>query len=99
MIVGIMVAFFVGSVALLKVYQLDMIETIVVNALVQKSPRGQSSRIRATFARNRTRLVAGDREGEYLNRLFEISQRLERTQEIDLATLNEILTSLGEEPN
>lgn len=91
-----MLLFFAASVAILRLYQTDLIEVAVVNAMVQKAPEGEEERIRGAFAQARRQARREDRQDEYLKALMAISQRLEKTQEIDSRQLEELLQLLDE---
>lgn len=91
-----MLVFFAASVAVLRLYQTDLIQSVVVNAMVQKAPPGEEERIRRTFAQARSQARREDRQEEYLRALFAVSQRLEKTQKIDQEQLDEFLELLQE---
>lgn len=91
-----MLVFFAASVAMLRLYQTDLIQVAVVNAMVQKAPEGEEARIRRAFSQARREARAQDRQDEYLKALMAISQRLEKTQEIDRQQLDELLQLLDE---
>ncbi len=93
-VLGILLALFFGSVAILRIFQLDLVHVAVVNALIQKAPADQATRIRAEFSAARRTSIDDDLQEHYMKTLFEISQMLEKTQRIDIAQLEEILASL-----
>ncbi|HSR66927.1 MAG TPA: hypothetical protein VLU25_03205 [Acidobacteriota bacterium] len=91
-----MLVLFAASLAVLRLYQTDLIQAAVVNAMVQKAPPGEEERIRRTFAECRSQARRDDRQEEYLRALFAVSQRLEKTQKIDQEQLDELLKLLQE---
>lgn len=95
-VIGAMMAFMLAALLILRAYQLDLIHAVVVNAVIRKSAPADRRRIQEAFARSRSRAEAGRDESEYLNRLLEISQKLERIQTLDADRLEEILKSLEE---
>lgn len=77
---------------LLRANQLELIHTIVVNALIQKAPEGYPpQKIREAF--DAALLAAADQDGrgEYLEQLLELSRRLEKVQRLSQAEVEEIV--------
>lgn len=95
-ILGLMLAFFAASVLLLRLYEVDLVQAVVVNAMVQKSPPSEEERIRSAFAAAHAQSRRQGQKKEYLSKLLQISQRLERTQSIDGQMVEEILAYLEE---
>lgn len=90
MLVGVLLS----SLLVLRSFQLDIIHSIVVGAMVDKAPPEAEERIRSAFDGARARARRDRTEQAYLKRLLEISQRLEKSQSIDADQLDEILASL-----
>jgi len=84
----------VGIAGLLAVqsHQLDLIQYIVVHALIQKAPGDFSSaEIEEVFEQSLSNARAQDRETEYLRSLIRLSQRLEKLQDIERSEVEELL--------
>jgi len=93
-ILVILLSSFAGSMLLLRYYEVAMVHTIVLNAVIQKAPEGYPRQeISQTFAAARQRAEEDNREGAYLEELFSFSQRLEKIQ---LLSRNELEELLGE---
>lgn len=87
---------FVGTLLLLNAYKLDLVHTIVMNAVVQKAPQHfPDEEIRRAFARARQRAERAEREQNYLNKLLQISQRLEKIQSLSVEETRKLLDELG----
>lgn len=87
----------VGSVALglLRAYQLELIQMIVVNAVVQKAPSDfPADQIRSRF--DEALQVASKRgeENQYLGELLNLSRRLEKVQNLSHGDVAQILEDL-----
>ena len=95
-IIGLMLAFFAASVFFLRLYEVDLVQALVVNAMVQKAPPSEEERIRRAFAAARAHARREGQKEQYLSKLLQISQRLERTQSIDGKLVEEILAFLQE---
>ena len=81
-----------GSVLLLRYYEVDLVHTIVINAVIQKGPQGYPSQeISQVFAAARRRAEQDNREEAYLEELFSFSRRLEKIQLLSRDELEELL--------
>ena len=81
--------------SLLRMYRLDLIHTVVRNAVIQKAPSEADPRvIRAAFERAREAAVQSRQQEVYLERLFQISQRLEKVQALTAPEVRELLERL-----
>lgn len=86
---------FVGALLLLNVYKLELVHTIVLNAVVQKAPEDFSGEeIRRAFSRARQNAQKANREKRYLEKLLRISQRLEKIQELSADETRKLLDEL-----
>jgi len=91
-IVVILLSFFAGSMFLLRYYELELIHTIVLNAVIQKAPEGYPRQeISQAFAAARRRAERNNREEAYLEELFSFSRRLEKIQLLSKDELEELL--------
>jgi cell shape-determining protein MreC len=94
-IVALMLLIFVGSMLLLRFYRLDLVQTVVVNAVIQKAPENYpGQRVQEVFQAARRRAEGENQEQAYLERLLRISQRLEKIQQLGSSDLDELLESL-----
>ena len=84
------------AMLVLRSFQLDIIHSIVVGAMLEKSEAAAAPRIRANFDQARARALREGTGDAYLRRLLEISQRLEKMPSVDADQLDEILRSLEE---
>ena len=81
-----------GSILLLRYYEVDVVHTIVINAVIQKGPQGYPSQeISQAFAAARRRAEQDNREEAYLEELFSFSRRLEKIQLLSRDELEELL--------
>ena len=99
-VLGLLIAVSSGSLFLLRTYQLDLVHTIVVNAVTQKAPQGYPvQRIRKTFSEARSKAEKNNRGERHLEQLLKISQRLEKIQFLTEEGVQELLQRLtrGEE--
>ena len=81
-----------GSILLLRYYEVDLVHTIVLNAVIQKAPQGYPrQQISQAFAAARRRAAQDNREEAYLEELFSFSRRLEKIQLLSRAELEELL--------
>ncbi len=81
-----------GSMLLLRYYEVDLVHTIVLNAVIQKAPQGYPrQQISQAFAAARRRAAQDNREEAYLEELFSFSRRLEKIQLLSRAELEELL--------
>ncbi len=93
----ILFSIFAGSRLLLRFYEVDLVHTIVLNAVIQKAPQGYSRQeISQVFAVARRRAEQDNREEAYLEKLFSFSRRLEKIQLLSRAELEELLDELRE---
>ena len=80
---------------LLRLYAVEMVHTVVVNALIQKAPPTYPSQaIHDAFDRACRAAAAADDSEAYLERLFEISQRLEKTQSLTQQEVSDLLLAM-----
>ncbi len=93
-ILVILLSIFAGSMFLLRYYEVALVHTIVLNAVIQKAPEGYPRQeISQAFAAARRRAEQENREEAYLEELFSFSRRLEKIQ---LLSRNELEELLGE---
>ncbi len=93
-ILVILLSIFAGSILLLRYYEVALVHTIVLNAVIQKAPEGYPrQKISQAFAAARRRAEEDNREEAYLEELFSFSRRLEKIQ---LLSRNELEELLGE---
>ena len=91
-IVVSLLSIFAGSMLLLRYYELDLVHTIVLNAVIQKAPQGYPRQeISQAFAAARRRAEQDNREEAYLEELFSFSRRLEKIQLLSRDELEELL--------
>ena len=89
---------FIGVAALwlLRSHQLELIHSIVLNAVMQKAPEDYpASRIRETFDQALRDAAADGGQDAYLEELLNLSRRLEKVQRLSAAELDEILAALA----
>ncbi len=92
---GVILALGIGLILGLSKYKLVLIHGIVENALVQKAPAGYpEGHIRQVFDANYRKARQMEREGVYLDRLLNVSQRLEKVQKLESGQVDEILLEL-----
>jgi hypothetical protein len=85
----------VGSVLFFRQYKLELIHLIVENAVIQKAPAHYpEDRIRHAFESNLARAEASGSEELYLDRLLQLSQRLEKIQALSAEELDRLLLEL-----
>ena len=78
---------------LLRLYTVELIHTVVVQALIQKAPPTFPSQdIHDAF--DGARRAAADDSEAYLERLFEIFQRLEKTQNLTEQEVSHLLRAM-----
>ena len=81
-----------GSILLLRYYEVDLVHTIVLNAVIQKAPQGYPRQeISQAFAAARRRAEQDNREEAYLEELISFSRRLEKIQLLSSDELEELL--------
>ncbi len=91
-ILGILLSIFAGSILLLRYYEVDLVHTIVLNAVIQKAPQGYPRQeISRAFDAARRRAEQNNREEAYLEELFSFSRRLEKIQLLSRDELEELL--------
>ena len=94
-IVAFLLLMLVGSMMLLRHYELDLIHGVVTNTVLQKAPEGYpEGLIRQAFQQARRRSEREERSRAYLMDLFALSQRLEKVQFLSQDEVDEILRSL-----
>ncbi len=92
-----LLSIFAGSILLLRYYEVDLVHTIVLNAVIQKAPQGYPRQeISQAFAAARRRAEQNNREEAYLEELFSFSRRLEKSQLLSRDELEELLDEVGE---
>ena len=80
---------------LLRLYTVELIHTVVVNALIQKAPPTYPSQtIHDAFDLACRAAAEADDSEAYLERLFEISQRLEKTQSLTEQEVSHLLLAI-----
>jgi len=85
-----------GSLLLLQTYKIELIQTIVVNSIIQKAPDGYpSDQIRVAFVETLTRAQNENKEDDYLAELVIVSQRLEKIQRLDREEVDRLLTEFS----
>ena len=95
-ILGVLCLLALAILLLARAYTLDLVSFVVCRAYLQKSPPGvEEERVRAVFtqALNRAQDSRQSRN-RLLQKLFEISQRLEKLQQLSEKDATEILESL-----
>ena len=91
-----LLSIFAGSILLLRYYEVDLVHTIVLNAVIQKAPEGYPRQeISQAFAAARRRAEEDNRKTAYLEELFSFSRRLEKIQLLSRAELEELLREVG----
>lgn len=94
-ILALLLGLGVCSLLLLRAYKLDLLHTVVMNAVLQKAPQGYSrEEIREAFRQARRRAEAEEAQEEYVTELLGISQRLEKIQLLNEKDLREFLEQL-----
>lgn len=94
-IIALLLLGLVGTLGLLKRYELDLVEGVVVNTMLQKAPSDYpAERITTVFQRAR-QLASGRGKANYLEHLLRLSQRLEKIQSLSRQELEEILEDLS----
>ncbi len=95
LIFGLPVLLVVAASFILRIYTLDLIQVVVLQTVIQKSPQNYPvGDIRKTFSRARLSVVTKEDEGFYLERLLNLSQRLEKVQFLTLEELESLLLAL-----
>ncbi len=85
----------IGLILALNHYKLALIQVIVENAVVQKAPTSYPrAHIRQVFDENYRKARRMERQDLYLDRLLEVSQRLEKVQMLESEQVKEILGAL-----
>lgn len=93
-VLGLLITLSAGAL-LLRIYQLDLVHTVVVNAVTQKAPKDYPvQRIHKAFSESRWRAEKHDRAESYLEQLLKISQRLEKIQFLTEEGVQELLQGL-----
>lgn len=78
----------------MRSYELDLVHSIVLNTLIQKGENSYSGqKVRETFNMAREAAERGDRTEDYLDKLFSLSQRLEKIQKLSRDEMDAILSS------
>ena len=96
-IVVILLSICAGSMLLLRYYEVDLVHTIVLNAVIQKAPEGYPGQeISKVFAAARQRAERNNRKEFYVQELFSFSRRLEKIQLLSKDELEELLDEVRE---
>ena len=79
----------------LRFYKLSLVQSVVVTALIQKAPANYPYKeIHEAFQKA---FLVAERQGQeqaYLEQLLQISQRLEKIQQLSQETVKQLLESL-----
>ncbi len=79
----------------LRLYTVEVIHAVVVQAVIQKAPPTYPSQaIHDAFDRACRAAAEADDSEAYLGRLFEISQRLEKTQSLTVQEVSHLLREI-----
>jgi hypothetical protein len=84
-----------GTLALFNRYKLDLVHSVVEEATVQKAAEQDRSVLRAAFEEARLHAERNKAVNRYLEKLFEISQRVEKVQRLTSQGTEDILRILG----
>ena len=80
---------------ILRFYKLSLVQSVVVTALIQKAPANYPYKeIHEAFQKA---FLVAERQGQeqaYLEQLLQISQRLEKIQQLSQETVKQLLESL-----
>ncbi len=80
---------------LLRLYTVEVIHAVVVHAVIQKAPPTYPSQaIHDAFDQACRAAAEADDSEAYLERLFEISQRLEKTQSLNEQEVSHLLREI-----
>ncbi len=91
--------FLLAGFFLLRIYRLDLIQTVILREVIQKALSDPSPKsIRAAFARAQEEAVQTGQQDLYLERLFQVSQRLEKVQTLTSSEVRELLDQLEGPP-
>ncbi len=97
-VLGILLLILAGSMLLLRNYEVDLVQSIVLHAVIQKAPQGYPRQQRSqAFAAARRRAEQDNREEAYLEQLFAFSRRLEKVQSLSRGELEELLDEVREQ--
>ena len=84
-----------GSMLVIRFYKLNLVQSVVVTALIQKAPTNYPQKeIHEAF---QTAFLVAERQGQkqaYLEQLLQISQRLEKIQQLSQEAVKQLLESL-----
>ncbi len=99
-IISLLSLILVASMLLLRFYRLDLVQSVVVTALIQKAPENYSRQeIHRTFQSALGRAENRGREQAYLEQLLQVSQRLEKVQQLSQEEIDQLLESLDSDEN
>ncbi len=99
-IISLLLLILVGAMLLLRSYRLDLIQNVVVTALIQKAPENYSRQeIKRSFQSALGRAESRGREQAYLEQLLQVSQRLEKVQQLGKAEIDQLLESIDPAEN
>ena len=86
---------FVVTVFVLRSYKIDIIEHVVLSAIIQRAPINYPpGKIRKAFEEAEKRAAAENTKHAYMKKLLEISQRLEKIQYLNEKNLDALLGSI-----
>lgn len=95
-ILGILAVAALAGLLVIQAYSLDLIQYVVVHALIQKAPGPSSSEhIEGVFNDCLANARARGREDEYLGDLIRLSQKLEKLQRMRRSEVEEVLASFS----
>ena len=95
-ILAFLIVIFVGAMLLLRSYKLDLVQSVVLNSVLQKAPQDYPmAEIRQAFETARQKAEIEQREQEHLEKLLALSQRLEKVQQLGEDELADVLGTLA----
>lgn len=94
-LLAVILALGTGALLVFRAYKLRLIHLVVENAVIQKAPDGYPRQaIVAAFDAHLAEARRSHREDEYLDRLLQTSQSLEKVQRLEKKELDELLAEL-----
>lgn len=95
-ILAFLIVIFVGAMLLLRSYKFDLVQSVVLNSVLQKAPQDYPmAKIRRVFEAARQKAEIEQREQEHLEKLLALSQRLEKVQQLGEDELADVLGTLA----
>ena len=95
-VVILLLSILAGLMLVLRFYKLNLVQSVVVTALIQKAPTNYPQKeIHEAF---QAAFLVAERQGQeqaYLEQLLQISQRLEKIQQLSQETVKQLLESLN----